>query len=404
MTNTKKQKIIGYIISSALLLSVLFVCASCTSLSAVNRNPQTNEKLTEEMRQSLSTLKRVDERGKLYEMYVTFDYYSQAMKEIMSAGGYIKQDYACSAFMTHNEFGEIITGRNFDTNHRAKTIEDADGVYIIYHCNLDGFYRSVSISDARYFGDVAANYRPGALDDGSSDISMIIDGIYDVLDGMNEKGLTVSTLSSDLRQDEKCYDVFIPGQETCVMGLVMRHILDECATVNEAAGLVKRYNVVPYPGGKKLDHLLVSDAGGNSAVIEWRYNEIRIADTDVATNFYQTWDDAEPHKVKTSIQVENDTKLTNTYKRYQYGYGHGYERFNIIASTFQQYAELDSNGKYFSRMSNELARNLLSIVAQQITPEMTSLTQYSVLYNSDRLSADIWLSRDYSKKYSFHIK
>lgn len=404
MKLNKKQKNILYLISGVLLLSIVLVCVLRISFPDGNRNPQVDAALDEGMRQSLRTLKRVDDIGKLYEMDVTFDYYSQFTQDIMTGRGYLKEGYACSAFMTHNEFGQVITGRNFDTNHRAKTIEDADGVFVIYHCSPEGFYRSVSIGDVRYFSETASNYRPGALDDGRSDISMVIDGIYDVLDGMNEKGLTVSTLSSDLRPDEACYDVFVPGQETCVMGYVMRRMLDECATVDEAVALVQRYNVVPYTGSKKLDHLFVSDAEGHSAVIEWRYNEIRVADTDVATNFYQTWDDSEPHKVKTSIQFENDSKLTNTYKDYQYGYGHGYERFNIIASAMQQYAELDSDGQYFSRMSNELARNLLCVVAQQITPEMTSLTQYSVLYNSDLLSAEIWLSRDYSKNYSFSIK
>lgn len=404
MKPNKKQKNIVYLISGVLLLSIVLVCVLRFRIPEGNRNPQLDASLDEGMRQSLRTLKRVDDMGKLYEMDVTFDYYSQPVKDIMTERGYLRDGYACSAFMTHNELGQVITGRNFDTNHRAKSIEDADGVFIIYHCSPEGYYRSVSIADARYFGEAASNYRPGALDDGCSDISMVINGIYDVLDGMNEKGLTVSTLSSDRRPDEVCYDVFVPGQEACVTGFVIRHILDECATVDEAVELVKRYNVVPYTGSKKLDHLFVSDASGNSAVIEWRYNEIRVADTDAATNFYQTWDDSEPHKVKTSIQFENDSKLTKTYKDYQYGYGHGYERFNIIASALQQYAELDSNGQYFSRMSNELARNLLSIVAQQITPEMTSLTQYSVIYNSDCLSADIWLSRDYSRNYGFGIK
>lgn len=159
---------------------------------------------------------------------------------------------------------------------------------------------------------------------------------------------------------------------------------------------------MPYTGSKKLDHIFVTDASGASKVIEWRYNEIRVADTDIATNFYQTWDDSEPHMVKTSIQYENDSQLSGMYMNYRYG--HGYGRFNIVASTLQQYAELDGNGQYRSRLTNELARNLLSLVAQQMTPEMTSMTQYSVIYNSSTLSADIWLGRDYSGKISFEIK
>ena len=387
-----------------LVIVVIFSCSSCGSFAAGNRNPQSDVRLDDGMRRSLRTLKRVDDSGALYEMDVTFDYYSDAMQQIATEENFINHEHGCTAFMTYNENNEVITCRNFDTNHRAKNVEDAAGVFVIYHCHPEGKYRSVSIADAKYLGPEGSSRHPGALDDGKSDVSSVIYGIYDTLDGMNEKGLTVSTLSSDLREDERCYDVFVPGQETCVSGTIMRHMLDECATVDEAVQLVQHYNVMPYPGSKKLDHIFVSDAGGVSKVIEWRYNEIRVADTDIGTNFYQTWDDSEPHKVKTSIEYENDSQLSKTYKNYRYGYGHGYERFNIVASTLQQYAEFDSNDHYRSHLTNELARNLLSLVAQQITPQMTSITQYSVMYNSDTLSADIWMARDYSKKYSFEMK
>ena len=67
-------------------------------------------------------------------------------------------------------------------------------------------------------------------------------------------------------------------------------------------------------------------------------------------------------------------------------------------------AEFDENGTYSTRLTDELARNLLSLVAQQHTPEMTSMTQYSVIYNQSALTADVWLSRDYSKKYTFKVR
>ena len=388
-------------IAAVILCSVLLIpiCSACG-----NRNPKNDARLDDGMRASLQTLKKADSCGMLYEMDVTFDYYSDAMREILTEENYINHDHGCTSFMTYNENGDVITCRNFDTNHSAKNEEDAAGIFIIYHCHPEGKYSSVSIADAKYFGPDGSSRRPGCLDDGKSDVSCVIYGIYDTLDGMNEKGLTVSTLSSDLRKDEHCYDVFTPGQETCVSGTVLRYMLDECATVEEAVQLAKKYNVMPYTGSKKLDHIFVSDASGNSKVIEWRYNELRVADTDIATNFYQTWDDSEPHKVKTSIEYENDSQLSKTYRNYRYGYGHGYERFNIVASTLQQYAYVGEDGVYRSRLTNELARNLLSIVAQQMTPEMTSMTQYSVIYNSRTLSADIWIYRDYSQKFSFEIK
>lgn len=391
-------------IAISLTVMLLLSCSACGSNPRGNRNPKNDIRLDDAMRESLSTLKRIDPSGMLYEMDVSFDYYGDAMMKIAVDENFINHEHGCTAFMTYNENDEVIACRNFDTNHRAKNAEDAAGIFIIYHCRPEGKYRSIGIGDAKYFGPEGSSRHPGDLDDGKTDVSSVIYGIYDTLDGMNEKGLTVSTLSSDLRGDESCYAVFTPGQETCVTGTLMRYMLDECATVDEAVELAGNYNVKPYNGSKKLDRIFISDASGASKIIEWRYDEIRVTDTDIATNFYQTWDDSEPHKVKTSIEYENDSQLSKTYKNYRYGYGHGYERFNIVASTLQQYAELDGNGDYRSRLTNELARNLLSLVAQQMTPEMTSMTQYSVIYNSSSLSADIWLSRDYSVKYSIKIR
>ena len=391
------------------ILCILALClpltfASCSAAPSTGKNPMADERLDDGMRTALGTLRQVDDKGKLYEMDVTFDYYGAAMQKIMEDENYVKHDHGCTVFLTHNEAGEVITCRNFDTNHQAKIIEDAEGVYIVYYCHPEGKYSSVAIGDAKYCGDTAAQYHPGALNDGSSDISMMIRGIFDVLDGINEKGLSVAVMSSDKRPDEETYSRGDPEKDTVVVDALLRLMLDECATVEEAVSLAGKYNVMPYTGSKKIDHVFVSDAAGASKVIEWRYNEMRVADTDISTNFFQTWEDPEPHKVKTSKQQEVDSQLTKTYKDYQYGYGHGYDRFNMVASTLQQYAEFDENGTYSTRLTDELARNLLSLVAQQHTPEMTSMTQYSVIYNQSALTADVWLSRDYSKKYTFKVR
>lgn len=392
-------------VSCAFLLctSVLFVAliSACANISKVN--PYNSNDLDQGMQQSLSTLKRLDKDGKLYEIDISNDYYNEASQKIIDEEKFQIRDFGCTAFMTHNENGDVITGRNFDTNHKAKNLEDSQGVFVAYHCHLDGCYKSVAFSDAKYFNDEMANCKPGSLDDKQTDISGVINGIYDPLDGMNEKGLTASTLYSDTRKDEQGYSVREPNKNTIVTGLLIRYILDKCATVDEAVELSKNYNIMPYSGKKGIEHILLTDANGKSIVIEWRNNEMRVADTDISTNFYQTWQDPEPYKVKLSKEYDNDSQLSKTYKNYKYGYGHGYGRFNIVASAFQQYAEYDENHKYYSKMSDELARNLLSIVAQQYSQQLTSMTQYSTLYNNSNLTTKIWLSRDYDNYYEFGI-
>ena len=45
------------------------------------------------MRQTLHTLKRLDSAGMLYEMDVTFDYYSDSMRKIASEENYIGHEH-----------------------------------------------------------------------------------------------------------------------------------------------------------------------------------------------------------------------------------------------------------------------------------------------------------------------
>ena len=57
-------------------------------------------------------IRRLDDRGYLYFMDYTGDYYDpelvQYLKEITAARA------GCSSFLTHNENGDVLTCRNYD--------------------------------------------------------------------------------------------------------------------------------------------------------------------------------------------------------------------------------------------------------------------------------------------------
>lgn len=355
-------------------------------------NPHAQDYLNDQMHESLNTLKRVDDAGKLYEMDIKFDYESKEFQELLAKNNLVKPNYGCTTFSTHNDSDDVVSCRNFDANHRVNGSNNEDGIFVIYHCHQEGLYKSISIGDIKYLNDDNEKFSPGALDDGKTDISNIVLSLFDPLDGINEKGLSVFSLDSDVKSNEEPYTALDPKHESCTVAAVMRHILDKCATVDEACEMVKQYNIIGYYDTTELNHLFVTDQSGKSKVIEWRHNEVRFADTDVSSNFYQTWNDAEPHK---SVL---DSRLINTYKNYTYGYGHGYDRFNTVVSTLQQNAE-----GYKTKMNQDTIRDLLSVVSQKPYKEKSSFTQYSTVYNNNKLSLDLWLSRDFSKKYSFSI-
>lgn len=343
-----------------LIASLIVLCTLCSC----GHNPHNSSDLTNDMHESLNTVKRVDDVGKLYEMDVKFDYESSDFNKLLENNKLTKTKPGCTTFMTHNENNDVVSCRNFDTNHKANKSEIEDGIFVVYHCHNEGSYKSISIADIKYLNDENEKYKLGALDDGNTDTSNIVLSIYDPLDGLNEKGLSVFSLSSDITQGETPYTGVNPNLESCTIGVLMRHILDKCATVEEACELAKQYNVFGYYDAPVPNHLFISDNSGVSKAIEWRGNEMRIVDSNVSTNFYLAWDDK---------------------------YGHGQDRYNIATETLKQ------------KTNKEIIKNLLSAVAQHPKTEKSSLTQYSAFYNNQKLTLDIWMSRDYSKKYSFNI-
>jgi len=96
--------------------------------------------------------------------------------------------------------------------------------------------------------------------------------------GMNEKGLFYDGAT--------CPDTQVPNDaDKPTLGMDMGDVLlAKCANVNEAVEILKEHNA---PGG---DHLLLADANGNSVVIEWVENEMKVISREgnhqTVTNFF----------------------------------------------------------------------------------------------------------------------
>lgn len=383
-------------VTLTILISLFGV--SCAT-SAQITNPHDAKWLDESMIASLDTLKRVDEEGFLYEMTCDYDYYGNPIfKTLLSKFG--QYDAGCSAFTTWNETGDsFMTARNCDFRHT-----DSSGAYtglnVALHCTPEGKYKSLGIADAFWLAMAGGNLHEGAFDDGYTDTSLAVLLPYLIVDGINEKGLTVSILKLDIKEGEAAVNQQEPGKATIGHFVLARYILDSCATVEEAIALAKEYNIRNI-GGIDL-HLFVTDSTGASIVLEWRYNQLVVTDTNAVTNFYVGFDDAED-RYKDGICTEKAVKLDNTVREYHYGYGHGYHRLTGIVSALERYIDL-SQESYITKMTQTQAMRILSVAAQDPSTEATSMTQYSVIYNSQDASATVWLHQDYDKVYHLGIE
>lgn len=175
----------------------------------------------------------------------------------------------CTAFVTKNEKGEVIYGRNFDFLY-APSLQ-------LYTEPEDG-YKSVSTVNLSFAG-----YSENTLPDSSLfDKFLTLAAPFLPFDGMNEKGLAIALLA--VPEAEPPYD---SNKITLNTTTAIRLVLDHAATVEEAVELLRNYNI--YFSGDVECHYLIADASGDSVIVEFYDGELQVVESEndyqIATNF-----------------------------------------------------------------------------------------------------------------------
>ena len=377
MKKHRALKITGIVLGAIILLLAAFVGIVCLRLSGAVKN-----------------LERVDDRGILYSMDYTASYDNALMKLPIT---YIKTA-GCSAFVTRNEEGDVITARNYDLAH---TDDDgnATGLNVIFTLEPEGKYKSINLADAAWLTIIGLPYTAGAFDEGGASPMFLAFMPYLCMDGMNEKGLTVSILALDVKDGEEPVNQTQEGKETVTITELLRLMLDNCADVDEAVALAQEYNLTNIIGSDF--HLFVTDADGRSVVMEWRWNTLYLTWQDAVTNFYVGFADAEDCYYGDTLK-ERFVAAEGLTRAYSYGYGHGYERFNILARTLDEH--IVDLATYATVMTEEEAMDTLAAASQVYDgTDISSNTQYSVIYNSADLTAEVCVMRDYEEHYYFSL-
>lgn len=352
--------------------------------------------LNKEMKNTLATVKRVDDKGYLYYMTCTEKYDRPAFRNLFKLMGNIKYT-GCSAFIARNEQGEYSVARNYDLPHKDKSGK-INGLNVIVDIPAkEGKYASIGLADACWFSSLGFNYFSGALDDGSTPRWPMLLLPYFTMDGVNEKGLTATVLALHTKEGETPTNQTEKGKKTLVITVLLRELLDNCASVDDAVKLCKSINLKALLG---LDyHLFVTDASGAAAVFDWRFNELHVNYTDACTNFYVGFTDSADIYVH-GILKEVYPGPANTKKPYCYGFGHGYDRFNAIVTAIDNYKE---TGDDMALMTESDMDKVIGSVRQSYTNEVSSHTQYSVIYNSQKCSLSVRVLPDYDKAFEFSL-
>ncbi len=255
------------------------------------------------------------------------------------------REFACSAFLTDTPDGKKLVGRNFD-------FDETETLSVYTHPG-DG-YASFSSVDL----DVMAVGNPNATDPLSLEgkIAMLA-APYLCVDGMNEKGLSVSLLDVDYGEEHMHTD-----NPDLTVTMAIRLLLDRAATVEEAVELLRGYDI--HTGHGWTQHIFVADANGDAAVIEWHNEKMRVTESPVCTNF----------------------RLSD--KTFEGNYKGACDRFDLLDKALKEQPENTA----------EDSMKLLEDVRQEFT-EYNIFTEWSVVFHLSDFTVNYAVNMDYGTVY-----
>lgn len=364
MSKTKKiilWSVIG-VVGVILLLALVFLCIYASRLSTVS---------------SIAKITSYNDGFDIYTMDVKYDY---SIEDIISHGIENNQDvfdaimqeslpllpvniqapsFGCSAFGMTTTDGTHLMGRNYDFKKNTSAM--------LVYCSPKNYYKSVAFAA---LNNLSADQ---PLSSTTKKLATLA-APFVCLDGINEKGVSIAVLVVDsdpvFQQTDK---------DAIFTTLAIRLVLDRAATTDEAVELLKGYDMFASSG--KDYHFYVNDAQGNGKVIEWDCEnptrELVATPVDVVTNFYTIYADKVLPDQKNGI------------------YGHGKERYNYIKQVF---AEQEGN------LTNKTAWDALKAASQDPSEtDITSNTQWSIVFDNTNLTAEIVLRRNWNDVHKFSV-
>jgi hypothetical protein len=260
------------------------------------------------------------------------------------------QKAGCSTVCGQNLAGEHLFGRNFDWKSCKTMIvktQPADGYKSVSTCNLD-------------FLGFGGAYEP----EGFGNRIMACAALYVPLDGMNEKGLCIADLM--IETDERINQN--TGKTDLTITTAIRLILDHAADVQQALLLLNQYDL--HSSADMMHHLSISDAEGNSVVVEYINNKMHVTKTDVVTNFFLTQGD-------------------------RYGIGSSQSK--------DRYEKLMEICRLHENTSEGQIKSALMLVNKRNYDVPDEITVWSIVYNQHQKTVDFYFRGKYDNPYEFTL-
>lgn len=348
------------IITSFFFLLVLF---NLTKSFYVSKNEEINNRLlTEDSMTKLS--------NNLYMINYTNDYYfedllNKGSKDYIDLFTYVysrfgslyefnispKMSFSCSAFNVFNNENQNLFGRNFDNPYSPS--------FMIW-THPKNKYKSVTFVLGLYLG----------MNEGKDVIKdKLLLLPYAPLDGLNEHGFGIAVL---VAQQNYSNHQTKPGKLNLTTTLMIRGVLDNCKTTDEAIDFFDKYNMHDINEGISY-HFFMTDKEGHSAVIEYVDGEMIVIE----------------NKKSEGNNHPNYLYVTNFYlaKEIKEGNNHGLDRYIKLEEKLK-------NEKI--TMDWKKSMDLLISVSQ-------NSTVWSNVFNTNDLSFITAYKRDYENLYKCNV-
>ena len=268
-------------------------------------------------------------------------------------------DFGCSAFTLQEADGDILMGRNYDFRR--------DTSAMLVYCEPEDGYKSVGFAA---LDNISAN----TPEDSMKKKLATLTAPFICLDGMNEKGVSIAVLTLDSEPVHQN-----TGKPVIGTTLAIRLILDRAASTAEAVELLQQYDMFASSG--RDYHFYITDSTGDGRVIEYdcESETRKMVATPVrsVTNFFALYEDQVLPNQRNGI------------------YGHGKERYDKMEALFD----------YEEVYTKDAAWEALKAAAQEPSAEdITSNTQWSIIYDDTNLTAEIILRRNWENVIGYDLK
>jgi len=266
----------------------------------------------------------------------------------------------CSVFTLEDSDGTLRFGRNYDFKY--------DSSAMVVFCNPKDGYSSVAHAALSHI------YVNDVFESETSTMACLT-APFICLDGINEKGVGISVLTLD--SEPVAQDTGKPKLMTTVL---IRLVLDKAASTEEAVKLLEKYDM--YATSGRDYHFYITDITGDNRIVEFdchsEEREMVVTKTNIATNFYIKYIDQTLPNQKNGI------------------YGHVCERYDAIEQVFAANNNIGGN---------DIAWQALKAASQLPSEtDVTSNTQWSIVYNLNELNYEIVLHRRWDEVYQFELK